>query len=87
MDAQMIGIILALIGVLKGKDVWDYLRSRTESKNRSDNKVIDIYEKRIADLELEVKELKQKHEELINRMQTKIIKSRGNQNKSRKPIE
>lgn len=87
MDAQMIGIILALIGVLKGKDVWDYLRSRTESKNRSDNKVIDIYEKRIADLELEVKELKQKHEELINRMQTKIIKSRGNQAKSRKPIE
>ena len=85
MDAQMVGIILALIGVLKGKDLWDYLKSRTDSKAKSDNKVIDIYEKRIADLELEVKELKQKHEELINRMQTKIIKSRGTKHK--KPIE
>lgn len=82
MDAQMIGIILALIGVLKGKDVWDYLKARNDSKSKSDNKVIDIYEKRIADLELEVKELKQKHEELINRMQTKILKSRGNQKKT-----
>lgn len=77
MDAQMVGIIIALIGVLKGKDIWNYLKSRNDSKTKTDNKVIDIYEKRIADLELEIKELKQKYEDLLNRMQTKIIKSRG----------
>ena len=42
--------------------------------------VIDIYEKRIEALESEVKELHQKHEELILRFQTKAIKSRGRKN-------
>ena len=77
MDAQTITIIVALIGVLKGKDVWDYLKSRSESKNKGNEKVIDIYEKRINDLECEVKELKLKHEDLIIRFQTKTLKSRG----------
>ena len=77
MDAQTITIIVALVGVLKGKDVWDYLKSRSESKNKGNEKVIDIYEKRINDLESEVKELKQKHEDLIIRFQTKTLKSRG----------
>ena len=63
MDAQTITIIVALVGVLKGKDVWDYLKSRSESKNKGNEKVIDIYEKRINDLECEVKELKQKVKE------------------------
>jgi hypothetical protein len=77
MDAQTITIIVALVGVLKGKDVWDYLKSRSESKNKGNEKVIDIYEKRINDLECEVKELKLKHEDLIIRFQTKTLKSRG----------
>ena len=77
MDAQTITIIVALVGVLKGKDVWDYLKSRSESKNKGNEKVIDIYEKRINDLECEVKELKQKHEDLIIRFQSKTLKSRG----------
>jgi hypothetical protein len=77
MDAQTIAIIVALIGILKGKEVWSYLKSRVESKNKGNEKVIDIYEKRIKDLENEVKELKQKHEDLILRFQTKTIRSRG----------
>ena len=80
MDAQTITIIVTLIGVLKGKDVWEYLKARAASKDRGNEKVIDIYEKRIQDLEAEVKELKQKHEDLILRFQTKALKSRGRKN-------
>lgn len=78
MDAQTITIIVALIGVLKGKDVWEYLKSRNDSKSKTDSKIIEIYEKRILDLEQEVAELRKRQDELIERMQTKIIKSRGN---------
>jgi vacuolar-type H+-ATPase subunit I/STV1 len=81
MDSQTIVIITALIGVLKGKDVWDYLKSRSESSHKGHDKVIDIYEKRIVDLEEEVKQLKTKQEELIARIQTKMLKSRGSKNK------
>ena len=81
MDSQTIVIITALIGVLKGKDVWDYLKSRSESSHKGHDKVIDIYEKRIVDLEEEVKQLKNNQEELIARIQTKMLKSRGSKNK------
>ena len=81
MDSQTIVIITALIGVLKGKDVWDYLKSRSESSHKGHDKIIDIYEKRIVDLEEEVKQLKNKQEELIARIQTKMLKSRGSKNK------
>jgi len=80
MDAQTITIIVALVGVLKGKDVWEYLKSRNESNSKGHEKVIDIYEKRIEALETEVKELQQKHEDLILRFQTKALKSRGRKN-------
>ena len=80
MDAQTITIIVALVGVLKGKDVWEYLKTRAASKDRGNEKVIDIYEKRIEALEAEVKELKQKHEDLILRFQNKALKSRGRKN-------
>jgi len=29
---SIIGIVIALIGVLKGKDIWDYLKSLNETK-------------------------------------------------------
>ena len=44
MEPTTIGIILALIGVLKGNDIWDYLKSRNESKSKGTEKVIEIYE-------------------------------------------
>ena len=77
MDAQTVGIIVALIGVLKGKDVWDYLKSRSDSKSKGNDKVIDIYEKRISDLERELSELRELQEKIVLRMQTKILKTRG----------
>lgn len=80
MDAQTITIIVALVGVLKGKDVWEYLKARAVSKDKGNEKVIDIYEKRIEDLEAEIKEIKQKYEDLMLRFQTKALKSRGKKN-------
>jgi hypothetical protein len=77
MDAQTITVIITLIGILKGKDVWEYLRVRTVSKDKGNEKIINIYEKQIQDLEIEIKELKQKYEDLILRFQIKTFKSRG----------
>jgi hypothetical protein len=31
-EYTLIGIILAVIGILKGKDIWDYLKHREDSK-------------------------------------------------------
>jgi len=33
-QVSIIGIVVALIGVLKGKDVWDYFKSRNELKHQ-----------------------------------------------------
>ena len=77
MEPTTIGIILALIGVLKGKDIWDYLKSRNESKTKGNEKVIEIYESQIADLKNEIKELKNKNCDLIKRLEEKMLRSRG----------
>jgi predicted RNase H-like nuclease (RuvC/YqgF family) len=77
MEPTTIGIILALIGVLKGKDIWDYLKSRNESKTKGNEKVIEIYETQIADLKNEIKELKNKNCDLIKRLEEKMLRSRG----------
>jgi hypothetical protein len=77
MDAQTVGIVIALIGVLKGKDLWDYLKARSDNENKGQDKVIGIYEKRIQELEAELKELKEAQEKLMHRMHIKMMKTRG----------
>lgn len=76
-DPTTITVILALIGILKGKDIWEYLKSRSESKNKGNEKVIEIYETQITELKNEVKALKIRVEELVERLQGKVLKSRG----------
>jgi predicted RNase H-like nuclease (RuvC/YqgF family) len=76
-DPTTITVILALIGILKGKDIWEYLKSRSESKNKGNEKVIEIYETQIADLKNEIKELKNKNCDLVKRLEGKMLKSRG----------
>ena len=76
-DPTTITVIVALIGILKGKDIWEYLKSRNESKNKGAEKVIEIYEIRITELKNEVKILKSRVDELTERLQGKILKSRG----------
>ena len=73
----IIGIVLALIGVLKGKDVWEFFKSRNELKASGNNKVISIYENQINDLKKRIELLEQRIEMLIEKLQSKITKSRG----------
>ena len=72
-----IGIIVALIGVLKGKDVWEYFKHRNELKASGNKKVIEIYEEQINELKKRIDLLEQRIEVLIDKLQTKITKSRG----------
>jgi hypothetical protein len=76
-DPSTITIIVALIGILKGKDIWEYLKSRHESKHKGSDKVIQIYEMQIAELKDSIKELKEKVEILSQRLEKKTFKSRG----------
>ena len=76
-DPTTITVILALIGILKGKDIWEYLKSRHESKHKGSEKVIEIYETQITELKTEVKELRDRVDDLTERLQGKILKSRG----------
>ena len=82
MDAQMIGIILALLGIFKGKDVWDYLKTRTESKNKDHDKIIEIYETQIADLKAKIREHEKRMEFMVLNLEQKITKSRGTKAKN-----
>ena len=77
MEPSIITIILALVGILKGKDLWDYLKNRTESKHKGQEKVIEIYEIQIQELKNEIKRLNEKLEQLSERLEKKIFKSRG----------
>jgi low affinity Fe/Cu permease len=74
---SIIGIILALIGVLKGKDVWEYFKSKNELKASGNNKVITIYEDQITELKKRIEYLESKNETLITKIESKITKSRG----------
>lgn len=74
---SIIGIILALIGVLKGKDVWEYFKSKNELKASGNNKVITIYEDQITELKKTIEKLESKNEALIQKLESKITKSRG----------
>lgn len=77
MDTQTIGIIVALIGVLKGKDIWDYLKSRNEHKHKDHDKIIEIYEAQISDLKAKIREHEKRMEYLVLKLEQKIAKSRG----------
>jgi hypothetical protein len=77
MDNQTIGIIVALIGVLKGKDIWDYLKSRNEHKHKDQDKIIEIYEAQISDLKGKIREHEKRMEYLVLKLEQKITKSRG----------
>ena len=74
---SIIGIVIALIGVLKGKDVWEYFKSKNELKASSNNKVIAIYESQISDLKERIKLLEERQDVLIAKLESKITKSRG----------
>ena len=74
---SLIGIVIALIGVLKGKDVWEYFKSKNELKASGNNKVITIYETQINDLKERIKLLEERQELLITKLENKITKSRG----------
>jgi hypothetical protein len=74
---SIIGIVIALIGVLKGKDVWEYFKSKNELKASSNNKVIAIYESQISELKERIKLLEERQDVLIAKLESKITKSRG----------
>ena len=76
-QVTIVGIVVALIGVLKGKDVWDYFKSRNELQASGNNKVITIYEEQINELKKRIELLEQRIEMLIEKLQSKITKSRG----------
>jgi hypothetical protein len=80
-EYSIIGIIVALVGILKGKDVWDYLKSVNENKIKEHDKIILIYENQIIELKDKIVQLEKKIEDLILRFEQKITKSRGNTNK------
>jgi len=77
MEPTTIGIILALIGVLKGKDIWDYLKSRNESKSKGTEKVIEIYETQIIELKDKIREHEKRIEYLVLKLEEKMLRSRG----------
>jgi len=77
MDTQTVGIIIALIGVLKGKDVWEYLKHRNDHKNKDHDKIIQIYENQISDLKAKIHEHEKRMEYLVLKLEQKITKSRG----------
>lgn len=77
MDAQTVGIIIALIGVLKGKDLWDYLKSRNKYKHKDHDKIIEIYEAQILELKNKIREHEKRIEYLVLKLEKKITKSRG----------
>jgi hypothetical protein len=77
MEPSTITIILALVGILKGKDLWNYLKNRTDSKHKGQEKVIEIYEVQIQELKNEIKRLNEKLEQSAKRLEKKIFKSRG----------
>jgi len=76
-EYSLAGIAVALIGVLKGKDVWDYLRVRHETKHKGTDKVIEIYEKQILEYKGKISQLEAQIEMLRNKFAAKITKSRG----------
>lgn len=75
------GIIIALITVLKGKDIWDYLRSINESKTNSNQKLMDVYKQQLDECQERSKNAERKNELLTSRLEKHILKSKGKREK------
>jgi hypothetical protein len=73
---SLIGVLIALIGVLKGKEVWEYLKSRNDSKGNKD--LIKLYETQLNECKERSDELIKKNEALSERLQKHLLKSKGN---------
>lgn len=76
-EYSIIGVAIALIGILKGKDIWDYLKSLNETKIKEHDKIILIYENQIIELKNKIKEHEKRMEYLVLKLEQKINKSRG----------
>jgi hypothetical protein len=75
-ETSIVGIVLALIGILKGKDIWEFFKQRADVKSKSTDKVIEVYEKQLNNCETKVQNLESKNELLSKRFEAKL-KSRG----------
>ena len=75
-ETSIVGIVLALIGILKGKDIWEFFKQRAEIKSKTNDKVIEVYEKQLNNCETKVQNLESKNELLSKRFEAKL-KSRG----------
>ena len=75
-ETSIVGIVLALIGILKGKDIWEFFKQRAEIKSKTNDKVIEVYEKQLNNCETKVQNLESKNEQLYKRFEAKL-KSRG----------
>ena len=75
-ETSVVGMILALIGIFKGKDIWEFFKHRATIKSKTNDKVIEIYEKQLNTCETKVQLLETKNEKLSKRFETKL-KSRG----------
>ena len=75
-ETSIVGIVLALIGILKGKDIWEFFKHRADVKSKSTDKVIEVYEKQLNNCETKVQNLESKNEQLSKRFEAKL-KSRG----------
>jgi len=54
-EYSIIGIVLAVIGIFKGKDVWDFLKHWNDGRKEGKDKMIEFYEKQIKDYEKKLK--------------------------------
>ena len=79
-DYSLIGVLVALVGVLKGKDVWDYLKAKNESKNKAKSDIIILYESQLKECKERNEELEDKNEALSDRLQKHLLKSKGKKN-------
>jgi hypothetical protein len=75
-ETSIVGIVLAVIGILKGKDIWEFFKHRADVKSKSTDKVIEVYEKQLTNCETKVQNLEIKNEQLAKRFESKL-KSRG----------
>ena len=80
-ETSIVGLILALIGILKGKDIWEFFKHRSEIKRKTNDKIIEVYEKQLNNCEDKLKNAENKNEQLTKRFESKL-KSRGSKNKT-----
>lgn len=67
-EYSFIGIIVALIGILKGKDIWDYLSKREDRKSQKDDRINEILKEQLNKSEARNLELEKKNEDLTDQL-------------------